>query len=143
MLRYDGNAQYVPSFISISDIRSTAPGHAQFFSTTCTSGQTLVWESLTDAMKCANVAVDESQIAYSSQSPKTFFAAPTISSGSPTFRTIADEDLPLIDLTNGVTGVLPVEKGGTGATSLASKFILRGGQGGLLSWDQWMRMLSR
>ena len=45
------------------------------------------------------------------------FAAPNGSYGTPGFRALVASDLPLIPLTTGVSGVLPVTNGGTGSSS--------------------------
>jgi len=52
-----------------------------------------------------------------SETANTVFAAPNLAAGIPTFRTLVSGDLPLINLTTGVTGILPVVNGGTGTSS--------------------------
>lgn len=56
VLRFDGASQYLPSFLSLADIRSSVvPGNTMFPASTCTSSQTLTWSSLTDTMTCSNI----------------------------------------------------------------------------------------
>ncbi|WP_081112093.1 tail fiber domain-containing protein [Bdellovibrio bacteriovorus] len=100
LLKFDGTG-WAPGFVTISDVRSTAAGNTTFFPTTCTTAQTLNWESATDKYICADIAIPDSKITYASQTAKTFFAAPT-AGGAPSFRAIASSDLP----TTGADGVL-------------------------------------
>lgn len=54
------------------------------------------------------------------QSPNTILAGPAtgITSLAPTFRSLVSADIPLIPLTSGVSGVLPIANGGTNNGSL-------------------------
>jgi hypothetical protein len=64
-------------------------------------------------------------LAFASGQPANqFLATPNGSSGALGLRAIVAGDLPLISLTSGVTGTLPVANGGTGATTLTG--VLRG-----------------
>ncbi|HEX7675677.1 MAG TPA: tail fiber domain-containing protein [Bdellovibrio sp.] len=99
VLRYNGTT-WTPNFVSMSDLRSTVTG-AQALTTGCTAGQTLVWTSATDNLSCTNISISDSQISYSSKTANTFFAAPSGSAGSPTFRAIASTDLPITVYQNG------------------------------------------
>ena len=62
--------------------------------------------------------------AWTSQTQGKVFASPTGASGAPTFRSIATSDLPSIS--TGITGVLPVANGGTGASTLTSGSLIVG-----------------
>ncbi len=58
VLKYDGSSQWAPSYLNISDLRSTVgPGYAQFFPTNCTSAQTLMYSSPSDVMTCTNISI--------------------------------------------------------------------------------------
>lgn len=60
------------------------------------------------------------------QTANSFLATPDGSTGALSLRTIVADDLPLIDLTSGVTGTLPLGSGGTGATTLTANGVLLG-----------------
>lgn len=61
------------------------------------------------------------------QSANTVFAGPTVApSASPSFRALVAADIPLISLTSGVSGVLPVANGGTGSSSLTQYGVIIG-----------------
>ena len=58
VLRYNlAGTDYIPAYLGVLDIRSTKPGSAQFFPTTCTNTQTLVYNAATDTMACTSVAI--------------------------------------------------------------------------------------
>lgn len=57
---------------------------------------------------------------FISETANTVFAAPNGSAGLPTFRQLAAADIPLISLTTGVSGILPVINGGTGSSTGAA-----------------------
>lgn len=121
VLRYNGS-QWVPNYISMFDLRSTVTGTATF-SAGCTAGQTLTWTSATDNLSCTDIAVNDSQLSYTtSRTANTFLAAPNGSNGAATFRGIASADLPSIS--SGLTGTLPASNGGTGQSSYAVGDIL-------------------
>ena len=168
VLRFDGSV-WKPNFVAMTDLRSTITGNSQF-ENSCTSGQTLTYDSVTDVMSCRDIEIGPSN--FSSQLANTFLAAPNGSDGVPTFRAISGADLPKpsatslggvqsiapqpsrwinsisdsgvpsltqpafsdlsgsLDLTSQVTGTLPVNRGGTGVTSLPGTFVLNGGQPG-------------
>lgn len=93
ILKYDGTSSYVPSFLSLADIRSSVnPANTIFPSVSCTANQTLTWSSLTDTMTCTSISVGASN--FSSQSANSFLAAPNGAAGAPSFRAIASADLP-------------------------------------------------
>jgi hypothetical protein len=53
-----------------------------------------------------------------SQSANTVFAGPTSGGAlAPTFRSLVAADIPLISLTSGVSGILPIANGGTGSAT--------------------------
>lgn len=60
------------------------------------------------------------------QTANRFLASPDGSTGAVSLRAIVADDLPLIDLTNKVTGTLPVANGGTGAATLTANGVLLG-----------------
>jgi hypothetical protein len=92
VLRYNGTS-WTPNFVAMTDLRSTITGTNQFASS-CTSSQTLTYNSVGDVMSCQNIAIADSQITYASKTANTFLAAPNGSAGTPSFRTIAAADLP-------------------------------------------------
>lgn len=60
-------------------------------------------------------------VSLANQTANTVFAGPaTGSPAAPTFRSLVAADIPLIDLTTGVTGILPLANGGTNANLTAS-----------------------
>ena len=64
---------------------------------------------------------------FQSQAQKTFFAAPTGSSGAPTFRLIVAGDIPTLNqnttgTAGNVTGVIAIVNGGTGQTTANAAF---------------------
>ncbi|MBV5281098.1 MAG: hypothetical protein JZU53_01555 [Paludibacter sp.] len=62
---------------------------------------------------------------WASRPANTFFAAPNGASGTPAFRAIATADIPSIDLTSKVSGILPPANGGTGVAN-SGKITLGG-----------------
>lgn len=60
VLRYSGS-QWAPNFIAITDLRSTITGSSQF-SSSCSSNQTLTYNSVGDVMSCTNISIAGSQI---------------------------------------------------------------------------------
>lgn len=78
------------------------------------------------------------------QTANRFLASPDGSTGAVSLRAIVADDLPSIDLTNKVTGVLPVANGGMGQSTLTANAVLLGnGTSGVvgvaLSGDQLLR----
>jgi hypothetical protein len=82
---------YVPVYVSFTDLKSSA-GLTQIPST-CTSSQTLAYQSPSDTFACVSIAIADSAITYGSKSANTFLAAPNGSAGAPSFRSIATADL--------------------------------------------------
>jgi hypothetical protein len=63
VLKYNSTAsQYQPSYIGISDIRSTASGNAQFFPTNCSAGQTFSYTPGADSFSCVSTFITASQV---------------------------------------------------------------------------------
>lgn len=60
------------------------------------------------------------------QTANRFLATPDGTTGALSLRAVVAGDLPLIDLTNKVTGTLPVANGGTGAATLTNRGVLVG-----------------
>jgi hypothetical protein len=61
------------------------------------------------------------------QSANTVFSGPSSGGAAvPTFRSLVAADIPTIDLTNKVTGILPVANGGTGANTLTANNVILG-----------------
>jgi hypothetical protein len=54
VMRFDGSA-YTPAFVAMGDLRSRTTGAAALTSS-CTSAQTLTWNSVTDTLTCTNIA---------------------------------------------------------------------------------------
>ncbi len=93
VLRYNGSA-WAPNFIAITDLRSSITGSNQL-ANSCTSNQTLTYNSVGDLMSCQDIAITDSQVtATLTRAANTFFAAPDSSAGVGTFRTIVSKDLP-------------------------------------------------
>lgn len=67
------------------------------------------------------------------QTANQFLASPNGSTGAVGLRSIVAADLPLINLTSGVTGTLPYGNGGTGATSFTNHGVVLGGASALSS----------
>ncbi len=67
------------------------------------------------------------------QTANSFLATPNGSTGAVTLRTIVAADLPSINLTSGVTGILPFGNGGTGATSFTNHGVMVAGASALSS----------
>lgn len=62
VLRSTGSA-YVPQFLSLADIRSSAiPANTIFPSTACNANETLNWSSLTDAFTCRAISLPRTQV---------------------------------------------------------------------------------
>lgn len=101
VLRYDGT-NYTPGFVAMTDLRSTVTGTNQFASS-CSSNQTLTYNSVGDVMSCQNIAVSDSQVTFGSKSANTVLAAPNGSAGAPSFRTLVAADIPTLDWTK-ITG---------------------------------------
>lgn len=60
---------------------------------------------------------------FATQSANTVFSGPTTGgAATPTFRSLVATDIPLISLTTGVTGTLPIGNGGTGQTTATTAF---------------------
>ena len=129
VLKYNGTTQYVPAFVGVSDIRSTATGNAAFFPTNCTSSQTTVWNSLTDVMDCTNISLPASSVAFGSQTQNQFFGAPNGANGTPTFRSLVAADIPSLDWSK-ITGGKPTTLTGYGITD---SLVYNGGQNGAFS----------
>ena len=60
MLRFDGTS-YTPGFVGMADLRSKTTG-VPALGTSCTSSQTLTWDSAADTLSCQNIGIDASQI---------------------------------------------------------------------------------
>ena len=68
----------------------------------CTSGTALVWNSTTDLFSCQTFTLSDANLNLSTtQSAGTFFAAPTSSAGTPSFRAIASTDLATVAILQG------------------------------------------
>ncbi|MBX9637689.1 MAG: hypothetical protein K2Q45_09090 [Nitrosomonas sp.] len=65
-----------------------------------------------------------------SQSANTVFAAPSGSSGTPTFRLLDAADVPNLDTSKLTTGVLPVARGGTNSGSYTGNKLILSNAGG-------------
>lgn len=67
----------------------------------------------------ANVAIalSDSAVTFASKPANTLLAAPNGSAGTPTFRALVAADLPSVNLTSGVSGILPPANGGTGSNN--------------------------
>jgi hypothetical protein len=102
VLRYDGATQYTPSFIEISDMRSTvAPFNPVFTNAACNADESLHYISASDTFDCQLVSISDGQINYTNVNQKMFFAGPTNSTGTPTFRSIATADINGVAFVNG------------------------------------------
>ena len=91
VLRWNGSA-WMPNSIAMSDLRSTITGTSAL--TSCSSSQTLIFNSVTDSLLCSNITIASSQITWSSTGANLVFASPSSSGGTPTFRSLASTDLP-------------------------------------------------
>ena len=70
---------------------------------------------------------------FSSQTAKTFLAAPNAAAGVPTFRTIVASDIPTLNqnttgTASNVTGTVAIANGGTGATTASAALSALGAQ---------------
>lgn len=94
-LRFDGNS-WTPGFVAMTDLRSTVTGTNQFTSS-CSSNQTLTYNSVGDTMSCTNISLPATQV-----------------TGLGSLASKGTVDLASSD----VTGYLPVSKiAASGATS--------------------------
>jgi trimeric autotransporter adhesin len=64
---------------------------------------------------------------FPSQTAATFLAAPNVSDGSPTFRSIVAADIPILNqnttgTASNITGTVAIANGGTGQTTAANAF---------------------
>ncbi len=121
VLRFNGT-NWTPNFVAMTDLRSTVTGSNQF-ANSCASNQTLTYNAVGDVMSCQNISVDATN--FASQNANTILAGPTGTSGTPTFRSLASADLP--SLSSGLTGILPMANGGTGAATLNGAGIFKNG----------------
>jgi len=71
--------------------------------------------------------------AWASQIQNKVFAAPSGSTGTPTFRLLVASDIPVLDFSKITTGTVPVAQGGTNITSYAVGDILYASASGVLS----------
>lgn len=63
VLRYNGTSEYAVGFLSLADIRSTVnAANTMFPASSCSTGQTLTWSSLTDTMTCSSIALNANQL---------------------------------------------------------------------------------
>ncbi len=109
----------VPSEISIGSGLSLTTGGV--LSATGTGGTvTSVGLSLPSIFTVSNSPVTDSGTltgTLASQTSNYVFAAPSSGNGTPVFRALVAGDLPSIDLTSKVTGILPIANGGTGSST--------------------------
>ena len=92
ILRWNGTA-WAPNSVAMSDLRSTVTGTSAL--TSCTSSQTLVFNSVTDSLLCSNVAIANTQVAWGSTGANLVFAGPSSGgAASPTFRSLTAADFP-------------------------------------------------
>ncbi|QDK37059.1 hypothetical protein [Bdellovibrio sp. NC01] len=93
VLRYNTTTGWMPNFISMFDLRSGITGTQAFGGVGCTAGQTLTWTAASDNLSCTNIAITSSQISFNAA------------------------DLPSIDASTKLTGIVPVANGGTGTAN--------------------------
>jgi len=55
---------------------------------------------------------------WTTQLANTVFASPTGSTGYPTFRKLVPADIPILDISQITTGILPIANGGTGQSNI-------------------------
>jgi hypothetical protein len=152
-LKYSGG-QWVNSAIAQSDVTGLATTLSGYVTSSalnsyvssgnCTTAQTMYWNSVSSTFACQNIAINDTQLTVASQSAKSFYAAPTASAGVPTWRSIANTDLPTSGATAGTYGsasaipVLTIDTYGrvtsvsTSAVS-GSSGVANGGQTGAVS----------
>ena len=92
ILRWNGTA-WAPNSVAMSDLRSTVTGTSAL--TSCSSSQTLVFNSVTDSLLCSSIAIANTQVAWASTGANLVFAGPsTGGAAAPGFRTLTANDLP-------------------------------------------------
>ena len=92
ILRWNGSA-WMPNSVAMSDLRSTVTGTSAL--TSCTSAQTLVFNSVTDSLLCSSITIANSQITWGSTGANLVFAGPSSGgAASPAFRSLTVADLP-------------------------------------------------
>lgn len=96
--------QLQPGFISMLDLRSNVTGSLAL-SASCTTNQTLTFNSATDSLKCENIGIASTQV-----------------SGLGALALKSNVDLSSSE----ATGVLPISKGGTGLSALGTAHQLLG-----------------
>lgn len=102
VLRYDGISTYIPSVLGLADIKANiTPFGGVFANSACLASESLFYNSPTDTFLCQSIVIADNQIAYASQTQKTFLAAPSASAGAPSFRTIASADISSFAFVNG------------------------------------------
>ncbi|KYG66602.1 hypothetical protein AZI86_06035 [Bdellovibrio bacteriovorus] len=104
-LKYDGTS-WSSSAISTADITGLSTSLNSLstnissklslsqFPSSCSANSTLTFSSPTGNFLCTNIAITDSQVTYSSQTARTFLAAPSTANGAPTFRVLTAADLP-------------------------------------------------
>jgi hypothetical protein len=103
VLRWNASA-WTASYLNFADLKSAAG--TQQIPSTCTSTQTLVWQSASDTFACTTISVTGAN--FASQSAGVIFAGPTSGSATPTFRALASTDLPAGTLSgSGTAGYVP------------------------------------
>ncbi|MDP4235533.1 MAG: hypothetical protein Q8919_03700, partial [Bacteroidota bacterium] len=95
--------------------------------TSWTTAVTSVGLSLPSELTVSNSPVTTTgtlTAAWASQSANKIFASPDGSAGAPSFRSMTSNDVPNLDASKIATGTLPVNRGGTGVTSLAANGVV-------------------
>lgn len=96
----------------------TVTNDGVIYYTPTTSGD---WNSVPLSIKAGVDTLATSGI-VKSQTTNKVLASPSGSSGVPSFRALVAADIPIISLTTGVSGVLPIANGGTNASTKAGAF---------------------
>ncbi len=141
VLHYDG-AEWAPRYATLGDIRqAVSPYGSVLAGSSCTSGQALKYNSVTDTLDCALVFVNESEMSFPTKPPGVVFASP--GGGVPSWRALTVSDIPALSANNisgaivhgGQSGAVHIGPNGTDnlvlRTNSTDRFLIDGPSGNI------------
>ncbi len=125
-MEYNGT-NWIDKSVNITDLKSSIAGNL-FSSPNCSAAQTLSWSAISDQFSCVTIAITDSNVTFGTKAANTILAAPSGSSGTPTFRALAATDLPSGVVTAGTYNTVSVDTygrvtAGTNPTTLSGHGI--------------------